>query len=160
MRPRTLALVLLCLLTVSAGCSVPFLGGPPEATVENERDDPLRVVAYTVSTDDPAGLAFHATPPNEPRQVRSLYDVFWSVGYRNVSMVREDATTHPFTVAPGESVTTTLDGWTPGDVTVYLVETLGGEVLDVDVVQCDKRGQSHSITAVSERSFESSSYCG
>jgi len=160
MRPRSLAVVLLCLMTVSAGCTVPFLGGPPETTVENRADDPYRVVAYTTATDDPAGLLFFVTPPNESRQVQAFEDVFWSHGYRNVSLVDEAAAVRQFEVAPGSNTTTTLKGWTSGNATVYLVETLDGELVYAKLIRCEKRGQSHSITIESDGSFGSGSYCG
>ena len=121
----------------------------PTLTVENQADTPYRVTAYTVESGQRATfLNFAITTRDGERRLATLSQLFWPDGYRNVTLVDRGIPTRRVTVAPGESVTTTVDGWRPGNVTVYLVERLGDDetLRYAELETCTRRGQEHSMT--------------
>lgn len=161
-RPRTppAALLAAVLLVVIAGCVGSVLGGPPEIAVENDADDAYRVVVYTAPADDPADLAF-SRAANGSRRPTSAREVQFPTGERNVRLDDEGATLQRrLVVDPDEEATATLDGWAAGETTVYLVETLDRRLVYARIVDCGRRGQTRSLTVVSNESFEASSTCG
>ena len=159
MRSRALA-ALLIVAVLTPGCVGPVLGGPPETVVENRADDPYRVVVYTVPVDDPADLSF-SEATGEGRRPLDDREVQFPDGNRNVTLDDRRATLQRRVVlAPGENLTTTLDGWTAGETTVYLVETTDGRLVYTRVVDCGSHGQSHSLTVESNESLSASSTCG
>lgn len=147
---RTIALLvglaLLGGLSVAAG---EVIDAPPTLTVANEDDTPYRVTAYTAEDTRAALHAnFAVTTEDGERRLATLSQLIWPEGFRNVTLVDDGVPTQQITVAPGEEVTTTIDGWTPGNVTVYVVEDLGDNETHVqtELKTCTERQQEHSLT--------------
>lgn len=139
-------LILLSGLSVAAGEAY---DAPPTLTVTNEDDTPYRVTAYTAEDRQAALLMnFAVTTEDGERRLASLSQLIWPDGFRNVTLVDDGIPTQRITVGPGDEVTTTIDGWTPGNVTVYIVEDLGENETHVQTVlkTCTKREQEHSLT--------------
>ena len=139
-------LVLLSGGSVAAGA---VIDAPPTMTVANEDDTTYRVTAYTAETVQTASLMnFAVTTEDGERRLATLSQMIWPEGFRNVTLVDDGIPTQRITVEPGEEVTTTIDGWTPGNVTVYIVEDLGDNETHVhtEIKTCTDRQQEHSLT--------------
>ncbi|WP_049917002.1 hypothetical protein [Halogeometricum pallidum] len=151
MAPRRTA-AFLAMLVLLSGVSVAaseVIESPPELTVSNEDNTTYRVTAYTVESRQVAMLMnFRVTTDNGERRLATLSQLIWPEGYRNVTLADEGVPTQRVTVEPGEEVTTTIDGWTPGNVTVYVMEDVGNDETHVqtDIIACPDRGQEHSWT--------------
>ncbi|OAQ53903.1 hypothetical protein HTG_06440 [Natrinema mahii] len=149
-RRRTIALlaglVLLSGLSVAGGA---MIDAPPTLTAENDDNTTYRVTAYTVENRETALLMnFAVTTEDGDRRLATLSQLVWPEGFRNVTVVDDGVPTQQITVEPDDEVTTTIDGWTPGNVTVYVakdVDDNGTHVL-TDINTCPARQQEHSIT--------------
>ncbi|WP_135305033.1 hypothetical protein [Haloarcula amylovorans] len=150
MAPRQTALLLAGLLLLN-GVSVAageVYDGPPTVTVTNEDTTTYRVTAFTADSRQSALLTnFAVTTKDGDRRLAPLSQMVWALEFRNVTLV-DDVSTQQFTVEPNETVTTTIESWTPGDVTVYVVEDLGDDELHVktEIETCPQRQQEHSMT--------------
>lgn len=139
-------LALLSGLSVAAGA---VIDAPPTLTVENEDDTPYRVTAYTDENRHTAlHMNFAVTTADGERRLATLSQLIWPEGFQNVTLVDDDIPIQQVTVDPGEEVTTTIDGWTPGNVTVYVVEDIGNNETHVqtELKTCTERQQEHSLT--------------
>lgn len=139
-------LLLLSGFSVVAGA---VIEAPPTLTVANEDDTTYRVTAYTVEDRQTALLMnFVVTTEDGDRRLATLSQLIWPEGFRNVTLVDDGIPTQRITVEPGEEVTTTIDGWTPGNVTVYIVEDLGNNETHVltEIKTCTERQQEHGLT--------------
>ena len=160
---RRLAILLLALLlgTVFAGAA--FAVGTPEpmVTLENEDTESYRVTAYTTEDLDEAGyLNFEVTTADGDRRLVTYADLVWPEDYRNVTLVDDGVNQQSFSVGPNETVTEPLEGWTRGDVTIYVVER-GDERPHKwsRTVTCGSRGQEHELRFEDESRFGGSSVC-
>ncbi|AGB32141.1 hypothetical protein C488_07587 [Natrinema pellirubrum DSM 15624] len=149
-RRRTIALlaglVLLSGLSVVGGA---MIDAPPTLTVENDDNTTYRVTAYTAENRETALLMnFAVTTEDGERRLTMLSQLVWPEGFRNATLVDDGIPTQQITVEPGDEVTTTVDGWTPGNVTVYLVEDLDDNETHVQttIKSCTRRQQEHSLT--------------
>lgn len=121
----------------------------PTLTVENEDNVSYAVTAYTVESRQAAMyLNFEVTTRDGERRLATLSQLIWPDGYRNVTLADEDVPSQRLVVDPGENVTTTVEGWERGDVTVYLAAERDGNETHVytEVKTCARRGQEHGIT--------------
>ncbi|WP_254764001.1 hypothetical protein [Natrinema marinum] len=151
-------LILLSGLTVAAGA---VIDAPPTLTVENEDDTTYRVTAYTVEDRQTALLTnFAITTEDGDRRLATLSQLIWPEGYRNVTVADDGIPSQQVTVKPGDEATTTIDGWTPGNVTVYIVEDVGNNETHVhtDIETCPERQQEHHLT-LEEDGTSGSSTC-
>ncbi|MFC6765575.1 hypothetical protein [Natrinema soli] len=151
-------LVLLSGLSVAAGA---VIDAPPTLTVENEDNTTYRVTAYTAENRQTALLMnFAVTAEDGDRRLATLSQLVWPEGFRNVTLVDDGVPTQQVTVEAGDEVTTTIGGWTPGNVTVYLVEDLGDNETHVhtDIETCTERQQEHSLS-IAEDGTGGSSTC-
>lgn len=132
----------------------------PVVTLENDDDVTYRVTAYTVEDRDAAGyLNFEVTDGDERRLV-TYADLIWPDGYRNVTLVDETVDRDEIVVGPDETVTDSLEGWTRGDVTVYVVERGEDRVHErSQTVSCDRRGQEHELRFSSDSGAGSTTTC-
>lgn len=143
--------LLFALLVVLSGVSV--VGGavvdlPPTMTVTNDDDTTYGVTAYTVdSRREAMVLNFAVTTEDGDRRLATLSQLVWPSGFRNVTLVDDGVPTERVGVEPNETATMTVDDWTPGDVTVYLVEDLGDDETHVEtkIETCPARQQEHSL---------------
>lgn len=148
-RRTTALLVVLILfggLSLAAGEAI---DAPPTLTVTNKDDTTHRVTAYTVEERQTALLMnFAVTTSDGERRLATLSQLVWPDGFRNVTLTDDEIPTQRITVDPGDEATTTIDGWTPGNVTVYIVEDLGDNETHIktDIKTCTVREQEHSIT--------------
>lgn len=151
MAPRRTA-ALVAVLVLLGGFSVvagAVIDAPPTLTVENEDDTTYRVSAYTVEDRRTAMLTnFAVTTDDGERRLATLSQLIWPEGFRNVTLVDDGIPTQRITVEPGDDVTTTIDGWEPGDVTIYVVEDLGDNETHVqtELETCPRRRQEHGLT--------------
>lgn len=139
-------LVLLSGLSFAAG---EVIDAPPTLTVANEDNTTYRVTAYTVEDRQTALLMnFEVTTEEGKRRLATLSQLIWPEEFRNVTLADDGIPTQRITVGPGDDVTTTIHGWTPGNITVYVVEDLGNNETHVrtDIKTCTGRGQEHSLT--------------
>lgn len=139
-------LVFLSGVSVAAGA---VIDAPPTLTVENERNTSHRVTAYTVEDRQTAMLTnFAVTTDDGDRRLVTLSQLVWPGEFRNVTLTDDGVPAQQLTVEPGRDVTTTIDGWTPGNVTIYVVEDLGDNESHVhtDIETCTERQQEHTIT--------------
>jgi hypothetical protein len=158
MPSRRFALVLVGLLLASGASIVAgaAIDAPPTATFANEDDRSYRITMLTPPDHQTALLTNVAvTTPEGDRRLVTVEDLVWGERYRNAS-VADDVPTNQVVLAPGEEVTTTVESWTPGDLTVYIVERRAGaeSSVRVDVVTCTQREQQYS------RTFENGSASG
>lgn len=150
MPSRRFTLVLLGLVLASgvslvAGATV---DAPPTATFTNEDDESYRITMITPPDRQTALLTNVAvTTPDGDRQLVTVKDLVWNEQYRNAS-VADDVETSQIVVDPGETVTTSVGSWEPGDYTVYLFERRAGPHSSVraDIVTCTQRQQEYSWT--------------
>lgn len=148
-RPTTVLLAGLLLfggLSIAAGA---MYEAPPTMTVTNEDDTTHRLTAYTVESTQTALLMnFEVTTEDGDRRLATLSQLIWPTKFRNVTLADDGIPTQKITVEPGESVTTTIRGWTPGNVTVYVVEDLGenGTHVKTEIKTCTERQQEHTLT--------------
>jgi hypothetical protein len=155
---------LLALLVLLSGASVvagDVITSPPTMTVTNEDTTTYRVTAYTTDSLQTAMLLnFAVTTEAGERRLVTLSQMVWAEGYRNVTLVDDGIPTRQVTVAPGEKASMTVTGWTPGNVTVYVVEDLGDNDThaQTEIETCTKRGQEHTLT-LTERGSSGSSVC-
>ncbi|RRJ31404.1 hypothetical protein [Halocatena pleomorpha] len=152
-------LILLSGLSMIAGEAV---DAPPTMTATNDGDTTYRVTAYTVEDRRTALLMnFAVTTRDGERRLATLSQLIWPDGFRNVTLADDGIPTQGISVDPGEAVTTTIDGWTPGNVTVYVVEDLGNNETHVrtSLETCTKRGQEHHMT-FEENGGGRTSVCG
>lgn len=151
MAPRTTTLLLVGLVALS-GLSVAagaVIDAPPTLTVENERNSTHEVTAYTVAeSESPMQTNFAVTTDDGDRRLVALEQLYWPGEFRNVTLADDEIPSQRVTVAPGENVTTTVDAWTPGNVTIYIAEDLGAdrEHVHTRIVSCTERQQEHRIT--------------
>ncbi|WP_153552860.1 hypothetical protein [Halomicrobium sp. LC1Hm] len=155
MAPRTTTALLVGLLALS-GLSV-VAGGvidaPPELTIENQADTTHRVTAYTVAeTESVMELNFAVTTDDGDRRLATLEQLYWPGEFRNVTIADDGVPSQRHTVEPGENVTTTVEAWTPGNVTIYVVEDLGDDQRHVhtDIRTCTEREQEHELRLESD----------
>lgn len=147
---RTIALLVsLVLLSGFSFAAGEAIDAPPTLTVANEDDTTYRVTAYTVEDRQTALLMnFEITTDDGERRLAPLSQLIWPEGFRNVTLADDGIPTQRITVEPGDDVTTTVDGWTPGNVTVYVVEDVDNNETHVRTHSktCTERGQEHSLT--------------
>ncbi|RDI69989.1 hypothetical protein [Halopelagius longus] len=139
-------LVLLSGVSVVAGDEIT---SPPTMTVTNEDTTTYRVTAFTAENRQTALLMnFAVTTREGERRLATLSQMVWPEGYRNVTLVDDGIPTRHVTVDPGEEETMTVTDWTPGNVTVYVVEDLGDNETHVHtkIVSCTQREQEHTLT--------------
>jgi hypothetical protein len=147
-RRFTLALVGLVLasgVSLAAGAAI---DAPPTATFTNEDSESYRITMITPPDRQTALLTNVAvTTQAGDRQLVTVQDLVWHEPYRNVS-VADDVQTSQVVVQPGETVTTSVESWEPGDYTVYLIERQAGTHSSVraDIVTCTQRQQEYSWT--------------
>ncbi|THE65708.1 hypothetical protein D8Y22_05935 [Salinadaptatus halalkaliphilus] len=145
---RLAALLTLTLLAVSLVGLTDVPGDPaPELTVESEDDDTYYVSAYTVADADAAGyLNFEVTTADGDRRLVTLADLVWPRGHQNVRLV-DDVGHQEIVVEPDETVTTTLENWEHGEMTIYVVERGADRTHEsTRTIDCGNRGQEHRIT--------------
>ncbi len=160
---RRIAALLALLVLLSGGSVVAgdVITSPPTMTVTNEDTTTYRVTAYTTDSLQTAMLLnFAVTTADGDRRLVTLSQMVWADGYRNVTLVDDGIPTRQVTVEPGEDASMTVTGWTPGNVTVYVVEDLGDNETHVqtEIETCTQRGQEHTLT-LTERGSSGSSVC-
>lgn len=159
---RTAAL--LALLVLLSGASVgagDVVTAPPTMTVTNEDTRTYRVTAYTTESQQTAmSMNFAVTTREGERRLVTLSQMVWPEGYTNVTLVDDGIPTRQVTVDPGDEATMTVSEWTPGNVTVYVVEELGETETHVqtEVETCTQREQEHTLT-LEENGSSGSSVC-
>jgi hypothetical protein len=152
-------LVLLVLLSGASVVAGDVLTSPPTMTVTNEDTTTYRVTAYTTDSRQTAMVMnFAVTTRDGERRLVTLSQMIWPEGYRNVTLVDDGVPTQQVTVAPGEEASMTVIEWTPGNVTVYVVEDLGDNETHVqtEIETCTKREQEHTLTLTQSGSSGSS----
>nr|WP_265108205.1 hypothetical protein [Halosolutus halophilus] len=105
--------------------------------------------AYTVESREQAMYVnFEVTTRDDEHRLKTLSQLVWSDRDRNVTLADDGIPTQRITVVPGEKVTTPIDGWTRGNVTVYLVEKFDDNETHVStrIQTCPRGGQEHSLT--------------
>ncbi|KAA9400974.1 hypothetical protein ACNO8S_19735 (plasmid) [Haloarcula sp. KBTZ06] len=147
---RTIALLLGSALVIGY-VQYDTVSGPfkPTLTVENNDTTAYQLSAYTVESREQAMyLNFEVTTRDGEHRLKTLSQLIWPDGDRNVTLADDGVPTQQITVAPGETVTTTIDGWTRGDVTVYLGEKVAdnGTHVYTRIRTCPRTGQEHSLT--------------
>jgi hypothetical protein len=147
---RTIAL-LLGLALVSGSVLYDHVSGPtqPTLTVENNDTTAYQLSAYTVESREKAMyMNFEVTTRAGERRLKTLSQLVWSDRDRNVTLADDGIPSQHITIRPGEKVTTTIDGWTRGNVTVYIVEEIGTNETHVytAIKTCTRTGQEHSLT--------------
>lgn len=147
---RTMAL-LLGLALVSGYVLYDTVSGPaqPTLTVENNDTTAYRLSAYTVESREKAMyMNFEVTTRDGAHRRKTLSKLVWSDRDRNVTLADNGIPAQHITVEPGETVTTTIDEWDRGDVTVYLAEELQDNETHVytKIDTCTKPGQEHRLT--------------
>jgi hypothetical protein len=150
MPSRRFTLVLVGLLIASGASLVAgaAIDAPPTATFSNEDSESYRITMITPPDRHTALLTNVAvTTQAGDRQLVTVQDLVWHEPYRNVS-VADDVETSQVVVQPGETVTTSVESWEPGDYTVYLIERRAGSDSSVraDIVTCTQRQQEYSRT--------------
>ncbi|WP_248909952.1 hypothetical protein [Halocatena marina] len=148
-RRTTALLVVLILLGGFSLAAGEAIDAPPTLTVTNKDDTTHRVTAYTVEDRQSALLMnFAVTTIDGERRLATLSQLVWPDGFRNVTLTDDEIPTQRITIDPGDEATTTIDGWTPGNVTVYIVEDLENNETHIktDIKTCTVREQEHSIT--------------
>lgn len=145
---RGAALVTLLLVVAVLGYEVRDWNDPPEVTVTNGDDTAYRVTAYTVGgAPDPDSLTFRATLPDGSRRTVPTRDVTLGGPYTNVTLETPNVTRQVVTVPPRTTVNATVEAWTHGRGTVYVIEQRAtGALVTVEVVDCDRGGQRHALT--------------
>ncbi|WP_255681659.1 hypothetical protein [Natrinema sp. SYSU A 869] len=127
-----------------------FAVGTPEPTVtfENQDNETHYVTVYTVSDKDTAGyLNFEVTTDEGDRRLVTYEDLVWPGYYENVTLVDEGVNAQTFVVESDETKHGVVNGWSQGDVTVYIDERgPKREHTTSRTVTCGSRGQSHSFT--------------
>ncbi|RQH00855.1 hypothetical protein [Natrarchaeobius oligotrophus] len=146
---RGFAILLVGVLLVASLFAVAVATGSdrPVVTIENDVDDEQHVTVYTVADLDEAGyLNFEVTTADGDRRLATLDDLVWPGEYRNVTPV-DDVHAQEITVGPGENVTTSVEDWSRGDVTVYVVETGENRThTGTRTITCGSRGQEHTLS--------------
>ncbi|SDR05093.1 hypothetical protein [Natronobacterium texcoconense] len=159
-RSVLLALVLLGAVLVGVG----FATGTPEPvlTIENDDNVSYQVTAYTVEDLDAAGyLNFEVTTDDGEQRLVTYNDLVWTTSYQNVTLVDEGVNSQSFTVGPNETTTGVVDGWSHGDVTLYIVESDDDETRTWSrTVTCDSRGQDHGLRMAADSGGGGSTHCG
>ena len=156
--------VLLAILVLSSGVSVvagDVITSPPTMTVTNEDNTTYRVTAYTTESLQTALLMnFAVTTRDDERRLTTLSQMVWPEGYQNVTLVDDGIPTRHVTVEPSEEEKMTVADWTPGNVTVYVVEDLGDNETHVktEIETCTQREQEHTLT-LEENGSSGSSVC-
>ena len=138
-------LLVITVLLVSSGS----IGSPePTVTLENEDTVTYRVTAYTVDNPDVAGfLNFEVTTEDGEQRLVTYEELIWPAGYRNITLVDEGVDSQSFVVEPNETVSESVEGWSDGEMTVYILERgPDREHYRSRTVMCERRGQSHSFT--------------
>ncbi|WP_345779771.1 hypothetical protein [Halosolutus halophilus] len=151
MVPRRTIALLLGLALVSGYVLYGTVSGPsqPTLTVENNDTTAYQVSAYTVESREQAMYVnFEVTTRDDEHRLKTLSQLVWSDRDRNVTLADDGIPTQRITVVPGEKVTTPIDGWTRGNVTVYLVEKFDDNETHVStrIQTCPRGGQEHSLT--------------
>ena len=159
---RTIAL-LLGLALVSGYVLYDTTSGPaqPTLTVENNDTTAYQLSAYTVASRERAMyMNFEVTTRAGERRLKTLSQLVWSDRDQNVTLADEGIPAHHITVTPGEKVTTTIDGWTRGNVTVYIVEEIRNNETHTYtwIKTCTRPGQEHTLT-FDEEGTSGSSTC-
>ncbi|GAA5433941.1 hypothetical protein [Haloarcula japonica] len=134
----------------------------PTLTVENNDTTAYQLSAYTVESSEQAMyMNFEVTTRDGERRLKTLSQLVWPDGDRNVTFADDGVPIQQITVAPGETVTTTIDGWARGDVTVYLGEKISDNETHVytRMRTCPRTGQKHSVTFKEDGGISGSSLC-
>lgn len=146
---RRSVLLLCALLLGGVLVGVAATTGTPEPVVTLENDDNVtyHVTAYTVEDLDAAGyLNFEVTTDNGERTRVTYAELVWPSGYRNVTLADEGVNSQSFVVGPNETTTEPLEGWTRGDVTVYIVQGPDEHARTRSkTLSCSRRGQEHEL---------------
>ncbi|AEH39161.1 hypothetical protein [Halopiger xanaduensis] len=146
-RSALLLTVLLAAAVAIAGVGVAMGTPEPVLTLENDDTASYHVTAYTVDDRDEAGyLNFEVTTRDGDRRLVSYADLVWPDGYRNVTLVDDGVNRQAFVVGPNETTTEPVEGWTRGDVTVYVIERGDERTHEWSrTVTCGGRGQEHEL---------------
>lgn len=159
-RPAILLAVLLLGVALVGGAVA--LGSPePVVTIENGDNVSYRVTAYTVEDTDEAGyLNFEVTTDDGDRRLVTYADLVWPSGYRNVTPVDDDVNSQSFVVEANETTTESVEGWSAGDVTVYVIERGANRTHTRSrTIDCGKRGQEHGFEFTDESDSSGSTLC-
>lgn len=159
-RSRTL-LLLVVLAAVLVGAGVATGDPKPQLTVENERSTTQYVTAYTVPDTGAAGYVNFAVTTDEGEwRLVTYHDLAWPGEYRNVTLRDEDVPRQEIVVEPNETVTTSVEHWEKGDVTLYIVEEGTNRThTGTRTVTCGQRGQKHRLTFPSGSGFSGGYTC-
>ncbi|SEL96788.1 hypothetical protein [Haloferax larsenii] len=158
-RRMTFLLAGLVLLSGVSVAASEAIDSPPTFTVSNEDNTTYRVTAYTAESTQAALLMnFEVTTRDGERRLATLSQLIWPDRYRNVTLADDGIPTQRVTVEPGDEVTTTIEAWEPGNVTVYIVEDLGDNETHTmtEIKTCTERQQEHSLTLESDGASGSS----
>lgn len=127
----------------------PWAEPRPELTIENGGGggSPAEVTAITTPNLRTAMLTnFEATNRSGHRRLVTVEQLVWPEGYRNLTLVDDVASQH-WAVDPGENLTTTVEPWEQGDVTVYVIEAGPNQTnRRTRVITCRRTGQVHELT--------------
>ena len=160
---RTIVL-LLGVALVSGFVLYDSVSGPPEPTltVENNETTSYQLSAYTVESREKAMyLNFEVTTRTGERRLKTLSQLVWPDQDQNITLSDEGISSQHITIAPGEKVTTTIDGWDRGDVTVYLAEKVDDNNTHVytTIKTCPRPGQEHRLTFEEDGGISGFSRC-
>ncbi|SEH64280.1 hypothetical protein SAMN05192561_11828 [Halopenitus malekzadehii] len=156
------ALLLVLLGVVLTSGTLGLGTAEPVVTLENQDDATYYVTAYTVEDADAAGfLNFEVRTEDGERRIVTYEELVWPGEYRNVTLVDDGIDGRSFVVEPGETTTKTIDGWSRGEMTIYIVER-GPERNHTSsrTITCGRRGQTHSLTLEPTGSGGSSTCAG
>lgn len=158
------SVLLLCALLLGAVLvGVAATTGTPEpvVTLENDHNVTYHVTAYTVDDLDAAGYLNFEVTTNDGERTRVTYaELVWPSGYRNVTLIDEGVNSQSFVVEPNETTTEPLEGWTRGDVTVYIIQGPDEHARTWSkAVPCGERGQEHDLRFDEDGGFGSTTTC-
>ncbi|MFD1514544.1 hypothetical protein [Halomarina rubra] len=103
-------------------------------------------------------MRFEYTTDAGTRRSGGFDDISNGQGYQSTTLLNAERSTQ-FTVTAGESRTETFDGWSNGEATVYIVETLDGELFYANGGHCDGGDHTFFLRFRAYGSILSSSQC-
>lgn len=150
--------VFLAVVVATTGYAIAVDDEPTKVTVENQHTDTYQVTVVQNSVDSVTDMSFRVTTDEGTQQFVGLGDVALNRGYQNTTLFDAERSTQ-ITVTPGENLTTTLEEWSHGEATAYIVETPNGESLYADAIHCDGGDHSFYLLVNPDGTFQSSSQC-
>ncbi|ELY27488.1 hypothetical protein C499_10504 [Halogeometricum borinquense DSM 11551] len=148
---------LLTSLVLVVGFTTLLSDDETQILIENERESSYLVTAFQSAQESPEKLRFDVTTRDGHQTLVEIEELQTEANYTNVTLHDPVCSDRVSTVSDGNS-TQFVDDWNESQTTVYVVETYQNELLEVNIMQCD-RDMALTFATAPDGDFRTTSRC-